>query len=137
MQWASELPNDWLYASIDDDMLVSHRLLLEYFKKLISESTFPNKSIDFTSIPIVCTYSYQDKDIPSRDKLSKWYMPIANYPGEVWPTYCRGGMYTTTSDMVKKLYQVSRRTHRLYLDDVWITGFMRLKVKYTDTNIVV
>lgn len=26
-----------------------------------------------------------------------------------------------------KLYEISRRTEYLYLDDVWITGFMRLK----------
>ena len=137
MQWASVLPRDWMYASLDDDIAINHARLVTFYKELIKNNTLENNEIQFSNIPIVCIYSYQDKDVPSRDKRSKWYMPIANYPGKTWPTYCRGGMYTTTSDMVKKLYQVSRSTHRLYLDDVWITGFMRMKVNRSESLIVV
>ena len=128
----------WFYASIDDDIIINYAKLVNYFNRMIGlQFTNDNGKIDFPSIPISCIYSYQDKDKPSREKDSKWYMPEENFPGERWPIYCRGGMYTTSSDMVKKLYEVSRRTPRLYLDDVWVTGFMRLKVEDTDENIVV
>ena len=138
MQWASELPFTWFYMSIDDDISVNFVRLVSYFNNLIEDKhTFFNGTIDFSNVPIVCVYSYQDRDPPSRDPSSKWYMPKKDFPGNVWPVYCRGGAYATTSNMVKKLFQVSRRTARLHLDDVWITGFMRFKVENTSNNILV
>jgi len=138
MQWAAKtLPSNWFYTSIDDDIAVDLTKLVKFFDDLISKKTFPNGTISFSSIPIVCEYSYQDKDPPSRKTDSKWYMPPKNFPGKFWPVYCRGGAYSTTSFMVKKLFQASRRTLRLYLDDVWVTGFMRLKVEKTNDNIMV
>ena len=136
MQWTSDLPSDWLYSSIDDDVSVHYDRVYKYLDHLI-KNTFWNEKPKFNQLPIVCGYSYQDQDEPARNASSKWFMPEKIYPIKVWPIYCRGGMYTTSSDMVKKLYAVSRRTPRLYLDDVWVTGFMRLKVKDTDENIVV
>ena len=139
MQWAAkELPTNWLYTSIDDDIAVDFAKMVNFFEYvIIKKFVFPNDTINFQSIPIVCEYSYQDKDPPSREASSKWYMPFKDFPGKYWPVYCRGGAYTTTSYMVAKLYEVSRRTLRLYLDDVWITGFMRLKVEKTNNNIMV
>ena len=137
MQWASNLPSGWFYASVDDDIIIDYARLHQYYEHLVNQSKTSNATSPFSRIPIVCVYSYQNNDPPARDKNSKWYMPEENFPGKVWPIYCRGGMYTTSSDMVKKLYEVSRRTPRLYLDDVWITGFMRLKVEDTNENIVV
>ena len=137
MQWASNLPSHWLYSSIDDDIAVNFERLHKYYSQLMHEHTLPSGEIQFSKVPVACVYSYQDKDIPARDPKSKWYMPEKDFPGKYWPVYCRGGMYSTSSYMVKKLFKVSRRTQRLYLDDVWITGFMRLKVEDTDNNIVV
>ena len=138
MQWASTLPTKWLYTSIDDDISVNLSKLVKYFNQLLkSEISFSNTNGNFQNFPIVCVYSYQDQDPPNREPDSKWYMPEADFPGKFWPVYCRGGAYTTTSNMVKRLFQVSRKTARLYLDDVWVTGFMRLKVESTKDNIVV
>jgi len=138
MQWARNLPTKWFYTSIDDDIAINFKQLALYFNGMIRESyTITNGSINFLKIPIVCIYSYQSYDRPNREEDSKWYMPKQNFPGWFWPIYCRGGAYSTTSNMVKKLFVVSRRTLRLYLDDVWITGFMRLKVENTNYNIVV
>ena len=138
MQWASTLPSYWLYSSIDDDIVVNYARLHAYFTHLLHGFTLSSSNtIQFEDIPVVCVYSYQDQDPPARDPKSKWYMAEKDFPGKYWPAYCRGGMYSTSSDMVKKLFKVSRRTRKLYLDDVWITGFMRLKVEHTDNNVVV
>ena len=139
MQWAAkELPTNWLYTSIDDDIAVDFTKMVNFFYGVINNKfTLPTGAINFSSIPIVCEYSYQDRDPPNREPDSKWYMPWKDFPGRYWPVYCRGGAYTTTSYMAAKLYEVSRRTLRLYLDDVWITGFMRLKVERTNNNIMV
>ena len=138
MQWAKDLPINWFYTSIDDDIVVNLAKLAKYIDRLIIERiNSSNGRINFPKIPIVCIYSYQNLDLPNRETDSKWYMPTKDFPGRYWPTYCRGGAYTTTSYMAKRLFEVSRRTSRLYLDDVWITGFMRLKVERTNDNIVV
>ncbi|XP_076819568.1 beta-1,3-galactosyltransferase 1-like [Clavelina lepadiformis] len=137
MQWASEvLPENWLYASIDDDFVVNPSTLTGYLDSLISTHTTVSGEICFGDLPMACVYNYQSADPPARDENSKWYMPFENYPGNYWPVYCRGGMYTTSSKMVKNLFEKSKRTAHLYLDDVWITGFMRRKLNKGDYNIV-
>ena len=138
MQWASALPTKWLYTSIDDDISVNLTKLVEYFNQLVeTKVSFSNTNDGFQNFPIVCVYSYQDRDPPNREPDSKWYMPEADFPGKFWPVYCRGGAYTTTSSMVKRLFQVSRLIPRLSLDDVWVTGFMRIKAETITDNIVV
>jgi len=137
MQWASGLPHDWLYASVDDDIAIHYKNLNNFYTKLIEEKVEYTPNRNFTKIPIVCGYSYNYKDLPDRKNASKWYISLKDYPGEYWPIYCRGGMYSINALMVKKLFEVSKRTLRLYLDDVWITGFMRLKIEKTNANIVV
>ena len=137
MRWATGLPINWLYASIDDDLYVNHNRLVSYFNKLITKYIRKNGRINFYKIPIVCVYSYQERDFPSRDIKSKWYVSKKDYPGLYWPKYCRGGMYTANIYMVKNLLKVSTKVPLLQMDDVWITGLMRVKVKNDDRTIVV
>ncbi|XP_076813670.1 beta-1,3-galactosyltransferase 5-like [Clavelina lepadiformis] len=137
MQWASEvLPTNWLYSSIDDDIVVNPLLLTKYLAAVIDDHTTPRGEICFDDLPMACVYNYQPKDSPSREEDSKWYMSPENYPGDYWPVYCRGGMYTTSSKMVKDLFEKSKKTAHLYLDDVWITGFIRRKLNKGDYNIM-
>jgi len=46
-------------------------------------------------------------------------------------------MYIAPVKMIHSLFQISRRMEYLFLDDVWITGFMRRKLETGDSNIVV
>ncbi|CAK8681145.1 unnamed protein product [Clavelina lepadiformis] len=137
MQWSSEaLTARWQYASMDDDMVLNPQNLVNYYNQLLSNHSDSLGKVCFDDLPLVCVYSYQSADPPARKKTSKWYMPPENFPGDVWPVYCRGGLYTTSHAMVRDLFAVSRRTTHLYLDDVWITGFMRRKLRGGDYNIV-
>ncbi|XP_076813954.1 beta-1,3-galactosyltransferase 1-like [Clavelina lepadiformis] len=137
MQWSSNfLPENWIYASIDDDIVINPSSFVDYFDQLIGKFTNTKGKVCFDDLPMACVYNYQSADPPSRNENSKWYMPPEKFPGYYWPVYCRGGMYTTSSKMVKDLFEKSRRTAHLYLDDVWITGFMRRKLNMGDYNIV-
>ena len=141
MQWAAnELPTNWFYTSINENTVVNLTKMVSYFNTIMKEKyTFSDGTINFSSMPIICEYSYQDKDSPNRNTASKGNIPQKNYPGKFWPIYCNGGTYSTSSDMIKNLFQVSRRTLRLpiHLHEIWVTGFLRLKVKKTNDNIVV
>ena len=137
MQWATGLPINWLYASIDDDFIVHHNRLVSYFNRLIMNYTSKDGKTHFNKIPIVCVYSYQIRDSPSRDRGSKWFVSKEDYSPSHWPIYCRGGMYTVNKLMVKKLLKASKEVPRLQMDDVWITGLMREKVNDDNNTIIV
>lgn len=137
MQWVSHLRDDCLYASIDDDIIVDHHRLVTYFKRLILDYTDASGNINFLKIPIVCTYSYQDRDPPARNPKSKWFVSKDDYAGMYWPVYCRGGMYTMNRMMAEKLLEASSRIKRVQMDDVWITGLMRVKARFGKKSIVV
>ena len=85
MQWAAkELPTNWLYTSIDDDIAVDFTKMVNFFNGVINNKfTLPTGAINFSSIPIVCEYSYQDRDPPNRESDSKWYMPWKDFPGTI------------------------------------------------------
>ena len=137
MQWASHLPDNCLYASIDDDVIVDHARLITFYKKMMSNYIGSDGKVNFLKIPIVCVYSYQSKDIPSRDPSSKWFVSSEKYSGKYWPVYCRGGLYTISRMATKKIFEASKFVKRLQMDDVWITGIMRKKAEYDDTNLIV
>lgn len=140
MQWTSYKFNpSVIYTSVDDDMLVHVPNLINHIRSTYAQPQLTiNKAVPcYQDLPIICTYSYQAKDIPDRKPKSKWYMPKKWYPNDTWPCYCRGGMYVAPVKIVRDLFEVSRRTERLYLDDVWITGFMRRKLGRGDLNIAV
>lgn len=46
------------------------------------------------------------------------------YPNNFYPTFCAGGMYTISKDLIKDLYCMAQRTERgsFYLEDVYFTG---------------
>lgn len=137
MQWVSDVfPGDWLYSSADDDIVLHVHNFIRYIDNTILHGSNDVSSYTSTEdLPILCVYSYNSKDIPARNEKSKWFMPKKIYPPRKWPPYCRGGWYTSPVSTAKKLYFVSRRSRSLYLDDVWITGLMRIKMLFMFTDL--
>ena len=145
MQWAAsalQKPNI-LYGSLDDDIVVHVPNLVAHVKTKFFDSRMCDADTRrkyrpcFEDLPLLCVYSYQTKDIPSREDNSKWFISVDDFPGSTWPVYCRGGMYIAPVKMIDDLFRISRRTEVLFLDDVWITGFLRSKLGMGDINIVV
>lgn len=136
MQFTSQyLKPHHFYTSIDDDVIVNPlnlHLLLQHMTSYNDESVYRPC---YEHLPIVCIYSYQQKDIPARNPKSKWYISYDLFGGEIWPPYCRGGLYLMPVSMTSALYNVSRTTSYMHLDDVWITGIMRRRIGKGDTNI--
>ena len=143
MQWASEfLQSNWLYSSCDDDVIVNTFNIFTYLK-LFSRSNYITSSNDvikrprYEDLPIICFYSYQSRDKPSRDPSSKWFISKDLYPHPYWPPHCRGGLYVIPVAMTSQLYEVSRKLFYINLDDVWITGLMRRLLGSGDRNLFV
>ncbi|XP_039268058.2 beta-1,3-galactosyltransferase 5-like [Styela clava] len=122
MRWASTyLPQNWLYSSADDDFAIHLPNFLRYIETM-------RRRIPSHPLPIMCIYGYRQAEEPDRQPESPWFVSLEQYPAKYWPPYCRGGWYTMPIATTSKLYEVSRTTPFLYLDDVWVTGIMRVMV---------
>nr|CAB3262688.1 uncharacterized protein LOC100181857 [Phallusia mammillata] len=145
MQWASTyLPSDYLYASADDDFVVKFSSVMDFLEYEIKTQMYYELKLsrvpDMTelrrSLPIYCIY-YVDKQVePNRDNTSKWYVSPEEYPVDHYPSYCGGGFYIMPVAMTKGLYDMSRVTKLLPMDDVWVTGILRQKLGRGDKNVV-
>lgn len=99
-----------------------------YVDNSISDTLVNVQSAPSTrNLPIMCVYSYKERDPPARRSTSKWYMSKLRYSPEYWPPYCKGDWYSMPVELAGKLFRISQRMEYLILDDVWITGLMRIK----------
>ena len=64
---------------------------------------------------------------PRRKKKSKFYVTRKEYPDEGYPNYCNGRYgYLLSQSIVKTLYQLSFENRLFSMEDVYITGILRL-----------
>lgn len=140
MQWSSQnLPFEWLYASMDDDIVIYLGNLVNYLNGMLLFKTQPSSWLPpcVQDFPLACVYNFQKNDSPNRFWFSKWYISSQQFSGSYWPPYCRGGLYLMSNKLNSEIFEMSRSTPSLSMDDVWITGIMRRKLKMGDCNIMV
>ena len=136
MQWASfNLPKDSLYSSADDDFIV----ITESLVTAIDDNLAQKKEKDWPEFPLICGFVKGKDEKPVRfgdPKFSKWAVSKESYRWTEFPVYCHGGLYTTSVNVVKQLYDLSRFETILRLDDVWMTGILRWKLGMPDSMVV-
>ena len=136
MQWAADhLTDEAFYSTVDDDFHVYMKALAHnidfYLKKQVER--------DWAEFPIVCGFVRGDKEKPVRPgdpKYSKWAISKTLYKWPIYPPYCHGGIYSTSVRVVKQLFYLSRSERIWHLDDIWITGILRLKLGMPDNQVV-
>ena len=76
---------------------------------------------------------WRDNSMPIlRDpsKCSKWCVKFNEFPGRrYFPKYCAGLTFVFSTDLVQLLYNTSRTTSFFWIDDVYVTGILPMKVK--------
>nr|XP_039255672.1 uncharacterized protein LOC120332489 isoform X1 [Styela clava] len=137
MRWvADHFPSNWIYSSGDDDMLPDFPRLFKNIEKSIPEegkfstnssNPISNHRLNTKNFPIFCGHGYRPTSKPHRFK-SKWHVSVEIYPYDYYPPFCLGGFYSMSVKHASAIYSVSRWYPYFYLDDVWITGFMRLRL---------
>lgn len=133
MQWASEnLPTDYLYSSADDDFIVD----IAGLEDLIEENMRATVQQQWPVFPIVCTYSVPRDLHVVRDHKFKTWVPYDEYPWPTFPRGCAGGFYTMRVDVVGLLWARAHDEPIVRLDDVWITGILRLKLAIPDYVVI-
>ncbi|KAH8271108.1 hypothetical protein KR018_011897, partial [Drosophila ironensis] len=61
---------------------------------------------------------------PVRNRASKYYLSINDYPASTFPDFTTGPAYLLTGDIVHELYKKSLHLLYLKLEDVYITGIV-------------
>ncbi|XP_016985868.1 beta-1,3-galactosyltransferase 1 [Drosophila rhopaloa] len=67
--------------------------------------------------------------VPVDDVSSKWYMPSYMFKPKVYPKYLSGAGYLMSIDVVQRLFEASRNTTLVYLEDLYITGLCAQRAK--------
>ncbi|XP_046573948.1 beta-1,3-galactosyltransferase 5-like [Haliotis rubra] len=114
----SNCPSAKLIVKADDDVLINVFNLVEYISKT-----------DFRQHFLYCELYYDG--LTRREKLSKWYVKRRDYPFDNYPTYCSGMAYLMSPDVARELYKASENTRFYWVDDVYVTGILALKVNPT------
>ena len=66
----------------------------------------------------------------------KNYISEKDYKWTQYPSYCLGGMYTTSVNVARQLYEISRTRSLLNTDDVLITGIWRNILGMPDSMVI-
>lgn len=57
---------------------------------------------------------------PQRHKFSKWYVPLKEYPYNLWPPYVTAGAYILSKEALLDLYYASLYTKHFRFDDIYL-----------------
>nr|XP_006631703.2 PREDICTED: beta-1,3-galactosyltransferase 2-like [Lepisosteus oculatus] len=111
LDWlASYCPGASYVMKIDTDMFLNVDYLVN---KVLDPRRVPPKQ-DFMTGRII------NFGIIRRDPGSKWYMPLALYPGCFYPQYVSGVSYVFSTDLVPKILQASQSVRPIFLEDVYV-----------------
>lgn len=103
----------------DDDVFVNSPVLYESVEKL-SNSTPQMRAKNL----VICTEVEKPK--VKRSFRSKWRVSYAVYADKYYPNYCSGFSVLYTADVVFKLYNLTQILPYFWIDDVHISGVVRL-----------
>ena len=65
-----------------------------------------------------------------RGASNKWYTSTAEYPGKTYPTYAIGTAYAFLNNRSQLLRDTAYEAGYLWIEDVWLTGFVRTKAGF-------
>ncbi|KAK3084706.1 hypothetical protein FSP39_017750 [Pinctada imbricata] len=121
LKWVSNYCKTAKYVlKVDDDMYIN----VENLVKVLEQRAVKNSVLGFLIRGAR----------PVQDKNSKWYTPRNAFNGDVYPDYCSGTAYVLSSDIVPKLFKVSQEIPLFWLEDIFITGICRTRIKANIVN---
>lgn len=116
LRWAYEHYNksDY-YIFLDDDYYVSIKNVLRFIGR--GHQTHQQRDL-------FAGFVYNTS--PLRQKFSKWYVSLAEYPFDMWPPYVTAGGYILARQTLHKLYTLGRSLPLFRFDDIFL-GIVALK----------
>ncbi|XP_069134444.1 beta-1,3-galactosyltransferase 1-like [Argopecten irradians] len=116
LKWSSTFCVNTSYVlKVDDDMFINVPNLINFLNSTRLKNSVIGQRIA--------------KAKPIRRKDSKWYTSEHLYNETYYPYYTSGTNYVISGDIVPKLYQSTFHEPFLWLEDVYITGLCRERIK--------
>ena len=136
MAWAGQhFSSEFLYSSMDDNILPYLDRLIPVIDLFVKQAPPLSQCVPKNVLPFLCGFGFREKDKPSRNSKSPWYMPVEIYPPDVLPPHCQGGFYSTSISTVNLIVDAATKTYPSHFDAVWITGILRQKVALANGSI--
>ncbi|XP_067685295.1 beta-1,3-galactosyltransferase 5-like [Haliotis asinina] len=107
-----------LIVKVDDDTILNVHNLVDYF-----QNRAPKNNL------LYCSVYYRQG--PLRHNRTKWHVSQNEYPFMKFPNYCEGFGYVMSPDVARTLYKASGDARYFWVDDVYVTGILTLKVGLT------
>ncbi|CAD7013010.1 unnamed protein product [Ceratitis capitata] len=133
MQWALKYCNSEYFFFVDDDYYVSTKNLLKFAN---NPSFYPKSRQN------IAAQEHEDSDLfagfvlqtpPHRHKFSKWYIPLSEYPFDLWPPYITAGAFVLNRNALLKLFTAAINIKKFRFDDIFL-GIAALKANLTLTH---
>ncbi|XP_068098397.1 beta-1,3-galactosyltransferase 1-like [Hyperolius riggenbachi] len=110
LHWvATYCPKASYVMKTDSDMFVN----TEYLIKAVLKPEEPPRQNYFTGHLI-------PNSQPNRNKKSKWYVTLEEYPEKRYPLFCSGTGYVFSVDLASKIVNISPTVRWLHLEDVYV-----------------
>lgn len=152
MRWAMEqCPTSRFYFFVDDDYYVSTRNTLAFLRNPLNYPHYledPVVSFDDETFQVRKLQQIVNFDIPSdaklfagfvfrsrplRQKWSKWYVELEEYPFHLWPPYVTAGAYILSRTALSDMYFGSYFVKRFRFDDIYL-GILAKKLELELTH---
>ena len=116
ISWVADYCNTSKFVlKMDDDMSLDFKNLYNVMQHL----DIPKEG--------VITGNCYSKEKPQRNPKSKWYVTWKEFPGLFFPAICHGPSYLLSGNSITKLRAAIKETAFFWLEDVFLTGFVREK----------
>uniref|UniRef100_A0A1A9V177 Hexosyltransferase n=1 Tax=Glossina austeni TaxID=7395 RepID=A0A1A9V177_GLOAU len=124
------------YLFVDDDYYVSLKNLLRFvaYPALYPENAMTlNSRWEYKAQNERLFAGFVFRSRPLRQKFSKWYVSLKEYPYNKWPPYVTAGAFVLSRDALVNLYYASQYTKHFRFDDIYL-GLVALKANIPLTH---
>ena len=110
----------------DDDIFVNMFSLLEILSKSVPLSNTRRPRL------LICNHRWKVFE-GAVDHDGKWSTERSVWRYEFWPPHCQGMAFVVTTDLAIDLYEESYGVPFLWMDDLYLTGFVMLRLRNVNT----
>ena len=110
---------------VDDDYYVSVKNLLRFSRHPFPPDA-PEDQVSSFDGRLYAGYVFATS-APMRHKVSKWFIPLSEYPYSRFPPYVTAGAYLLSNQAFKELHLASRFVKHFRFDDIYV-GILARKI---------
>ncbi|XP_054739129.1 beta-1,3-galactosyltransferase brn [Anastrepha obliqua] len=131
MKWAlTYCNNSDFFFFVDDDYYVSIKNVLKFVTNPDMYPKSVKKKLSTNSEKNHLFSGFVLQSPPHRHKFSKWYVPLSEYPFDLWPPYVTAGAFVLNRNALSKLFYSGIHLKRFRFDDIFL-GIAALKANLT------